>query len=135
MKKGYILLLAILISFIFLFLFTRQKTKEYSELKIITYSLEGKQRKLLVADTEEKWQRGLMNYRSLPDLDGMMFIFPKKEYRTFWNENTYLDLDVYWLSDDIVVGKNQLPSIEKSQETIIIKSPEEVNKVIEIVTK
>lgn len=135
MKKTYTLLFVILIFCVSIFLFTRQKTKEYSEFKITTYSLEGKSRKLLVADTSEKWERGLMNYRSLPGVDGMIFIFPKKEYRNFWNENTFLNLDVYWLSGDIVVGKSNLPSIEKAQETVIIKSPKEVDKVIELVVK
>ena len=63
----------------------------------------------------------------------MIFIFPDKEFRNFWNQNTYLDLDVYWLDDDKVTGKDYLPSILKSKETITISSPKEVNKVVEIV--
>ena len=36
----------------------------------------------------------------------MIFIFPDKERQTFWNKNTYLDLDIYWMNDDKVVGKS-----------------------------
>lgn len=77
-----------------------------------------------------------MNYRDKKELkgaDGMMFIFPDKDYRTFWNMNTYLDLDVYWIDGDRVVGKDYLPSILKSKEIITVESRVKVNKVIEIV--
>ena len=42
------------------------------------------------------------------DFDGMIFIFPDKQIRSFWNENTYLDIDVYWLDGEKVLkdGKN-----------------------------
>jgi len=77
-----------------------------------------------------------MFYKSKKELkgaDGMIFIFPNKEIRSFWNENTYLDLDVYWLDDDRVVGKDYLPSILKTKEPYTINSKEEVDKVIEII--
>ena len=60
-----------------------------------------------------------MNVRVLPSFDGMVFEFPDRQYRTFWNKNTYMDLDLYWMNDDVVVGKSVLPSIEHSSLTII----------------
>ena len=74
-----------------------------------------------------------MFYRKPVDFDGMIFIFPDKEMRSFWNKNTYLDLDVYWLDNDEVVGKNYLPSIEKSKEVIAVESKVKINKVIELI--
>lgn len=77
-----------------------------------------------------------MFYKSKKELkgaDGMIFIFPNKKMRTFWNENTYLDLDIYWLNDDKVVGKDFLPSITETKEPLIVDSKRSVNKVIEIV--
>ena len=69
----------------------------------------------------------------LKGADGMIFIFPDKDYRQFWNMSTYLDLDVYWLDNDEVVGKNYLPSILKSKSVVVISSPKKVNRVVEIV--
>lgn len=107
--------------------------KIYLGYETTNYQLEGKTYKLLVVDTPEKWERGLMNFRKLEGVSGMIFLFPDKKIRHFWNKNTYLDLDVYWLEDDKVVGKDYLPSITKSKEIITINSKVAVNKVVEIV--
>ncbi len=102
----------------------------------IKYELEGRTYQLMTAKTESERVKGLMDYRSKKDLkgaDGMIFIFPRKDYRQFWNQNTYLDLDVYWVDGKKVVGKDKLPSIEKSKDLVVIYSPEKVDRVIEIV--
>jgi len=129
-KIRYIFLLAV--SFLLLFLFFYFKKSQ----KLISYSLEGKTYKLLIAKTPLEHQKGLMFYRSKKELkgaDGMIFIFSNKNYRTFWNKNTFLDLDVYWIDGDRIVGKDFLPSIEKTKEILTINSPKPVNKVVEIV--
>ena len=113
----------------------RLDQNRYKEFARINYKLENKNLKLLVADTPEKWQRGLMYFRKLEGVDGMIFIFPEKELRTFWNKNTFMNLDLYWLDDDRIVGKSFLSLIEKSKEIITVSSPKEVNKVIELPVK
>src|SRR3989338_7229978 len=90
----------------------RLDQNRYKEFARINYKLENKNLKLLVADTPEKWQRGLMYFRKLEGVDGMIFIFPEKELRTFWNKNTFMNLDLYWLDDDRIVGKSFLSLIE-----------------------
>lgn len=130
MKKIF----AITILFIFFIYLLQKKLTENK--KIITYQLNGKKYQLLKAITPQEWQKGLMFYKSKKELkgaDGMIFIFPDNQVRSFWNINTYLDLDVYWLNDDNIVGKSYLPSIEKSKKIIIISSPKKVNKVVELV--
>jgi uncharacterized membrane protein (UPF0127 family) len=129
-KIRYIFLLVV--SFLLLFLFFYFKKSQ----KLISYSLEGKTYKLIIAKTPIEHQKGLMFYRSKKELkgaDGMIFIFSNKNYRTFWNKNTFLDLDVYWIDGDRIVGKDFLPSIEKTKEILTISSPKPVNKVVEIV--
>jgi uncharacterized membrane protein (UPF0127 family) len=86
-----------------------------------------------VADNSQEWSKGLMNYRKPVNFDGMIFIFPKKEIQSFWNMNTYLNLDLYWLDDDKVIGKSFLPSIENTKNIIYVNSPKPANKVIEII--
>lgn len=102
----------------------------------INYSIDNIEHKFLIADSPEEWQKGLMFYKSKQELkgtDGMIFIFPEKEIKSFWNKNTYLDLDIYWMEGEKVVGKSSLPSIEKSKEVVIVGSKVKVDRVIEII--
>ncbi len=107
--------------------------------QLLPYSLKNKIYLLKEARTPAEWQRGLMfvkkdkNQGQVIDFDGMIFIFPDKQIRSFWNKNTFLDLKLYWLEDDKIIGENYLPSIEKSKEEVIINSPGKANKVIEII--
>jgi hypothetical protein len=125
LKKALVTIIAIFLLFGFIYL----KNNE-----TISYRLEGETYRLLVADETAEWTEGLMYKKSLTDADGMIFIFPGKNIRTFWNKNTYLNLDIYWLDDNQVVGRDFLPSIKKSKKTVTIQSPKAVNKVIEVVS-
>ena len=99
----------------------------------ISYSLGDSVYRLLTAKTAPEWEKGLMNVRQLDNADGMIFIFPDKQTRTFWNKNTLVDLDLYWLDDERIVGKSYLPSIEKSKDIVQVSSPAPANKVVELV--
>lgn len=101
----------------------------------INYKIQNKSYKLLVADSPKKWERGLMYFRKLDDVDGMIFIFPNKEIQTFWNKNTFMDLELLWIDEDKVIGRSQLPSVEKSKNIIMVNSPAPADKVIEIPKK
>ena len=103
--------------------------------QVMEYPLNGIKKKFLVAKTAEEWKKGLMDYRQLDGVDGMIFIFPQAELRTFWNKNTYLDLQIYWLRNHQIIGQSFLPSIERSKEYIYVRSPGPVDTVIEEVKK
>lgn len=109
------------------------KPKELRDYDVIVYKLNKKQLRLLVADDEQKWTKGLMYQRELHGFDGMIFKFPKKEIRSFWNKNTYLLLDIVWISGDTVVGYDRLPPITESKTEVIISSSKPVDTVIELV--
>ncbi len=87
--------------------------------------------RLLVADTPEKHERGLMHRRSLVGYDGMVFLYKDKAVRHFWNKNTYLELYVYWIEGDKLVGKSYLPPEDKAG-TVIVSSPKPVDTVVEL---
>jgi poly-gamma-glutamate synthesis protein (capsule biosynthesis protein) len=101
--------------------------------RLVPYELENETYLFREAKTKEEWQRGLMFVKKPVDYDGMIFIFPDKQIRSFWNQNTYLDLEVYWLDDDKIIKKDYLPSIIKTQKPFIITSPKPANKVIEVI--
>ncbi len=108
--------------------------KELSE-PLLVYNLNGKPLLLKIADEPKEWEQGLMFVKNPVDFDGMIFVFPDKQIRYFWNKNTFIDLEVYWLDDDKIIGKDFLPSIKKTKEIYTIKSPAPVNKVIEVIIK
>ena len=121
------------ITLIIFTLLTAASFNSYKTEQIVEYELEGQRFELLVADGESEWEKGLMSIRQLKNADGMMFVFPDKKQRVFWNKNTFVDLDVYWILDDEIVGRDFLPSIEESDGFVYVSSPAPVNKVVEIV--
>ncbi|MBI3619735.1 DUF192 domain-containing protein [Candidatus Roizmanbacteria bacterium] len=101
--------------------------------RLTGYTLDNKRYKFAVAENEKQYVQGLMFVKKPLPIDGMLFVFPDKKYRTFWNRNTHLPLILYWLLDDKVVGKNYLPAIDESKIVFTIESPAPVNKVVEFI--
>lgn len=50
-----------------------------------------------IADTDYDRQRGLMYRPYLPENAGMLFIFSREEYQSFWMKNTVLSLDILFI--------------------------------------
>lgn len=56
-----------------------------------------------VADRPETRQTGLMFRRSLPPDEGMLFVFEEPQDLEFWMKNTYLPLDIAFVSQSGVI--------------------------------
>lgn len=125
-----LVLALVAISIFSIFILADAKKSDYIKIR-----LEDRIYKVLIADTRTGWAKGLSGIKKLSGYDGMLFIFPEKQKRAFWNKNTYLDLKLYWLDDDRIVGTSSLPSIKKTKKILSITSPGEVNKVVELVVK
>ncbi len=140
-SKLIILIIFILLTIPGVLFFMNRNTKNapsdmslWEDYKIVTRTIEGKKLRLVVADTNERRQKGLMYVRKpVHNFDGMIFIFKNKEPHTFWNMNTFEDLTIYWMADDTVTGKSDLPSVEKSKEIVTVSSPKRVNIVVEVI--
>jgi len=117
--------------FVLVYILTNKKICQNKQAK--NYLINNKNHCLLTANNQEQWKKGLMFYKKPVDFDGMIFIFPGKEIRSFWNKNTYMDLDLYWMDGNKVMEKSYLPSIDKSKEIITVGSKIKVNKVVEII--
>jgi uncharacterized membrane protein (UPF0127 family) len=128
-KKIVIFFIPTLILFLLLyFLIFKDNKKDF-----VYFNLEEKNYLLKEAKNPKEWQEGLSFIKKPVDYDGMIFIFPDKQIRSFWNKNTFVDLEIFWLDDDKIVGKSYLPSILKTKNVITITSPAPVNKVVEII--
>ncbi len=65
-------------------------------------TLDGRQFKLEVeiASNDHDRARGLMFRKSMPEMAGMVFVFPEEEVRAFWMKNTLLPLDMLFIAGD-----------------------------------
>ena len=105
----------------------------WDDYETIIMEIEGKEYTLVIADTSERRQQGLMHVRKPVEYDGMIFRFPDKQKQTFWNKNTLVDLVLIWISDGEVIGKSKLPSTAKSKDIISVDSPEAVDTIVELI--
>lgn len=53
-----------------------------------------------IAETAEQRQRGLMFRRQLDQDAGMLFLFEQPQHNSFWMHNTYLPLDMIFITAD-----------------------------------
>lgn len=54
---------------------------------------------LELAETTAETTQGMMFRRSVPEGTGMLFIMPEERYQSFWMRNTYVPLDIIYLSE------------------------------------
>ncbi len=83
-----------------------------------------------VVTSHRQQELGLMNIKSLPKNDGMLFLFDKPQEIEMWMKNTYIPLDMIFIDKDrriINIAKNTTPESEK-----IISSGGNVIAVLEI---
>ena len=71
-----------------------------------------------VAKTIEERRTGLMYRKKLLNNEGMLFIFPREKIIQLWMKNTYIPLDVIFISENKVIVDIK-KNMEKLSETIV----------------
>lgn len=124
--------------FIFLFLCTgcllnnrqamQEVTKKFSTLKINDYIFDVE-----LANTLIKQYQGLSDRQSLPENQGMLFVFNDYQNRDFAMRAMRFPLDIVWIKDNQVLGCDQNIAIQNSDGTVPqVTSPAPVNYILEI---
>jgi uncharacterized membrane protein (UPF0127 family) len=70
-----------------------------------------------IADTPEKRTLGMMYRSAMEDRQGMLFLFPKEEYQSFWMKNTAVSLDMIFVSarnEIVTIHENTTPHSPQS---------------------
>jgi len=66
-----------------------------------------------VADTAEEHQKGLKGVETLPEDDGMAFVFDEQSDSTFWMKDTLVPLSIAFVNDTgRVIGVRQMQPCE-----------------------
>src|SRR5699024_8438853 len=76
--------------------------------------------KVAIADNDRERSQGLMDVRSLPTTNGMLFSVEENKPRGFWMANTPLPLDIIFVNADMEIVRihhNAKPFSEKSLAT------------------
>jgi uncharacterized protein len=101
-------------SFIFLCIFSASLLAAGLSFDIISISLKQRHYQLQLADNNERRMQGLMYRKSIPDNQGMLFVYPESGNYRFWMKNTLIPLTVIWMNEqtEIVDIKLLLPCKE-----------------------
>lgn len=70
-----------------------------------------------LADTAEKRKKGLMFRKDLGEVSGMLFVYPQERHLSFYMKNTYIPLDIAFISRDLRVIN--IRSMKPQDETLI----------------
>ena len=107
-KFIYLVFNFFLISF---YTFSNEKIEVSIYNKNITFNVE-------VAKTIEERRTGLMYRKKLLNNEGMLFIFPREKIIQLWMKNTYIPLDVIFISENKVIVDIK-KNMEKLSKTIV----------------
>lgn len=73
------------------------------ESNLVDITIGDKKYKVEIADTPEKQEKGLMGLESLPEDQGMLFIYDEPQDLSYWMKNTLISLDIIFIDDDMEV--------------------------------
>src|SRR5690606_33756069 len=77
--------------------------KKEGELQILKNGNVTRTIDIEIADTPYEWETGLMYRESMEENQGMLFIYPNAAPRSFYMKNTYIPLDIIFMTSDTIV--------------------------------
>ena len=126
------LLLALVAGVVFAQNYLKTKTF-FSFKKSPTVTINGHSFAVTVADSPKEQEIGLSETKSLPQDQGMIFIFEKPDYYAFWMKNMKLPIDIIYIKNDRIVTIQSNAAPPKEKESPIVYTPTEPSdKVLEI---
>jgi uncharacterized protein len=115
-----------------IFVIQKVLSREMAELKITELEINGIKIEAEVADTFLSRMRGLSGRKNLAENKGMFFIFGDSSARSFWMKDMNFPIDIIWINGDKVVGFAENAPVPDEKGIPSFRSPEAVNKVLEL---
>lgn len=127
MKKIVVLLALFLISAFAAFFYFSYGQRNFSSFPFVT--IDNQKFSVEIADEPGERNRGLGERESICDDCGMIFLFDKPGYYSFWMKDMRFPLDFVWIAGDkiIDIDKNMPPDYSGT-----LKPETSVNKVLEV---
>lgn len=86
-----------------------------------------------VATSQKEHETGLSETQSLSEDQGMIFLFEKPDYYSFWMKNMRFPIDIIYINNDTIVTiKSNAQLIKDKENPTIYSSTKPANKVLEI---
>lgn len=104
------------------------------EMKKGVIEIEGTEYDVVIADTEELREKGLQGVTNLPANEGMLFVFDEPQSVAFWMKDTYIPLDIIYISQDGEVLQ-VFPNCAPTDDTLLNSDTNEVKYVLEVNTE
>lgn len=107
------IILAILLIIVFLSIYFVSKNKKTE----IFFPKQNIKIEAQLAQTILQQTKGLMNVKNLPENQGMLFVFLDESKKSFWMKNTYIPLDLIFISGDkkiVEIKENFEPCQQKN---------------------
>lgn len=123
-KKQILLILGILV--LVLILYLAQQNNENS------ITINRKRVVVEIADSPSERQQGLMFRTSLPENQGMLFIFEQPDPVAFWMKNTLIPLDIIFIDESKRVTDIQTAQPCTADPCPLYEPPEPVLYVLEL---
>jgi uncharacterized membrane protein (UPF0127 family) len=78
----------------------RNPLGEYALYDTTMVEFRGREYTSYVVDTERLRSRGLSNKSSLPEDEGMLFVFDESDIHSFWMKDMNFDIDIIWINEN-----------------------------------
>jgi len=105
MNKGWLVLILVLViigAFLVWFWYYQNKPianyDQFTSIKEV--QIKGVAFEVELAITPQERAKGLSGRKELCDHCGMLFVFDKQGYHSFWMKDTLIPLDIIWLDED-----------------------------------
>jgi uncharacterized membrane protein (UPF0127 family) len=87
-----------------------------------------------IAKTTQERANGLSNRASLPEDDGMLFVFPEPSLIGFWAKEMKFSFDIIWINEnsEIIGFEKSLEPCESVETCPVYYPPKEIKYVLEI---
>jgi len=105
--KFEIIFLSVTVIVLLIIFFLKKPSGKYTNVKVGNTQIRAE-----IADTFITRTKGLMFRKSLPENEGMLFIFNEEGYHGFWMMNMSFPIDIIWIDKEkkvVYIEKNAQP--------------------------
>jgi uncharacterized protein len=133
MSANKVIIIFVIIFLIFSALVLFQFNKKSNTFQTSQVTIHGTVFRAELAKTNEEQQIGLSKKISLLENEGMLFLFEKPRYQSFWTKGMQFPIDILFIKDNKIVSlvENASP-IAENQNTPLYTADVPVDEVLEI---